>query len=109
MTSLAESVSPADTPGAIALHRSEIAGTIQTFPNRTRFIEPTICKEHAKMQAGVFLGGRILTELPERRSGQKDRTASRPRLAAATNAEGRSNRFHAACAVGRAASRGRLA
>jgi len=39
----------------------------------------------------------------------KERTASRPRLAAAANTQGRSNLIHTAPAVGRAASRGRLA
>ncbi len=42
-------------------------------------------------------------------SGHCHRTASRPRLAAATQAMERANRFHATCAVERAASRGRLA
>src|SRR6266568_400055 len=46
---------------------------------------------------------------PKRRTGQSERVASRPRLAAATNASGRPNRFRAACGVERAASRGRLA
>jgi len=60
-------------------------------------------------------GNRLLvaernSSLPtEGANAQKERTASRPRLAAASNAQGRSNLIHTAPAVGRAASRGRLA
>src|SRR2546425_162882 len=50
-----------------------------------------------------------MVTLPKRKNAQSERSASRPALAEAANGERQSNRFGAAVACGRAASRGRLA
>src|SRR2546426_12381527 len=53
--------------------------------------------------------GRILTLPPQHRMSPRDRTASRPRLAARSTAQVALNLFTRAIAFGAAASRGRLA
>src|SRR5207249_12148770 len=53
--------------------------------------------------------GRILTLPPQHRTSPRDRTASRPRLAARSTAQVALNLFTRAIAFGAAASRGRLA
>src|SRR6266498_3452346 len=53
--------------------------------------------------------GRVETLPPKRTNIQIERSASRPRLAAAANGQGRSNLFGADFAIEHAASRGRLA
>src|SRR6266571_2336802 len=74
----------------------------------TKFNYGTMQLYHS-LSSSSFLKGRILTLPPQHRTSPRDRTASRPRLAARSTAQVALNLFTRAIAFGAAASRGRLA
>src|SRR5437763_9403685 len=82
------------------------------FPGELRRHCAGICGRSREIQGSsqcLMKTGRISLLPTEKLGAQKDRTASRPRLAAAANAPGRPNLIRPAPAIARAASRGRLA
>src|SRR6266571_9088006 len=74
----------------------------------TKFNYGTMQLYHS-LSSSSFLKGRILTLPPQHRTSPRDRTASRPRLAARSTAQVALNLFTRAIAFWAAASRGRLA
>ena len=82
--------------------RDEIANLIRS----RSAIQATVIVVSRRSRAAI---GRLLTLPPQHRTSPRDRTASRPRLAARSTAQVALNLFTRAIAFGAAASRGRLA
>src|SRR6266581_8723404 len=86
------------------LHLGQECGAFRTRLSRTNMLP--ILRNASETRDGM---GRFLTLPTQHKTSPRDRTASRPRLAARSTAQVALNLFTRAIAFGAAASRGRLA